>query len=275
MTDRLSLCVLGSSSAGNATLVWNSESALLVDCGFGPVYIERQMRLLGLRLSDLTGVLITHTHGDHVNGRSVQRLMKANVPLYCPTDLALPLQGIYPAVADAGHAGLLRLLAEPEAEVGSFLVRPFPVPHDSPGGCFGYSLFDGVNGRTRKVSIATDLAYPSRGLAGHFANSDALVIESNHDTEMLENSGRPIWLKRRIREVGHLSNDQCAEFLVQVIDHSHRLPETMVLAHLSQECNTGRIAMECAFDAVRRFGSEERSLVKSSRDAATRRIEVG
>jgi phosphoribosyl 1,2-cyclic phosphodiesterase len=77
------------------------------------------------------------------------------------------------------------------------------------------------------------------------ANSDVIVIESNYDVQMLESSDRPEWLKRRIREDGHLSNDQCAESLLQIVDKSHTFPKSLALAHVSQECNTNALALAC------------------------------
>jgi phosphoribosyl 1,2-cyclic phosphodiesterase len=84
-----------------------------------------------------------------------------------------------------------------------------------------------------------------KSVVSHIANSDVIVIESNYDVDMLENSRRPVWLKRRIQEDGHLSNDQCAESLLQIIDQSQTLPQSIALAHISQECNTNALALEC------------------------------
>ena len=89
------------------------------------------------------------------------------------------------------------------------------------------------------------MAHTTRSVVGHIANSNVIVIESNYDVDMLENSRRPVWLKRRIQETGHLSNDQCAESLLQIIDQSKTLPKSIALAHISQECNTNALALEC------------------------------
>ena len=132
-----------------------------------------------------------------------------------------------------------------EVELSEFQIRAFEVPHDSDGGCFGYSVFYDMEGRTKKVSVTTDMAYPTKSAVGHIANSDVIVIESNYDVEMLEQSGRPVWLKRRIQEDGHLSNDQCGESLLQIVERSQSLPKSLALAHVSQECNTNALALEC------------------------------
>ena len=252
MSQELSLCVLGSSSAGNSTLVWNGRMSVLIDCGFGPSYIARQLHTLNLSLSGLTGVFITHTHGDHVNEWTVQKLIEARVPIYCPPQIELHLQGRYHAFASASHAGLLRPLMAAGLELEGFFVQSFEVPHDSPGGCFGYTIISDEGGRSKKISIATDMGFPTGSVLHHFADSDVMVIESNHDVEMLEHSGRPVWLKRRIREIGHLSNDECAEFTLNVLHGSKKLPQAILLAHISQQCNRNEIALRTTREAISR-----------------------
>jgi len=250
----IQLSVLGSSSAGNCTLIWNDRGALLVDCGFPPGYILKHLRAYGLSLADLRGVLITHTHGDHVRGPFVRRLIAARVPMYCPEDIALHLQGIYQSMTQAAHRGLLRPFRDGVLELDPFQIRSFPVPHDSPGGCFGYSIFADSGGGEKKITFATDLAHADKLLVSHFADSDIVVIESNHDVRMLEESGRPIWLKRRIREHAHLSNEKCAEFVIRVVEKSQRLPGSIMLAHISQECNTRKLALECTGEVLEKRG---------------------
>ena len=207
----LTVTVLGSSSAGNSTLIRNGATALLVDCGFTPKYIDRQLAHHGLTVADLSGVLITHTHSDHVNEWFVRQAIKHRVPIYCPPDIELHLQANHDVLIQASHARLLNPINDDHVEIADCLVTAFPVPHDSPGGCFGYSIQLKANGTMRKVTVATDIAFPTRKAIEALADSDIIVIESNHDIDMLENSRRPIWLKNRIRERGHLSNSQCAE----------------------------------------------------------------
>lgn len=250
----LSVCVLGSSSAGNATLVRYGRTAFLIDCGFSPAYITTQLALAGLALEDLTGVLITHTHGDHVNEWFVKKALGGRIPFFCPQDIELHLQTTYRTLAEASHLGLLKPIINDCLETEDFLVRSFPVPHDSPGGCFGYNMFFASGGELRKVSVVTDIAFPTTTAAAHCADSDILVMESNHDPDMLESSGRPYWLKKRIRETGHLSNAQCSEALVRIFDRSKKLPANIFLAHVSQECNTNAIAAKCAGETLTRLG---------------------
>ena len=250
MNNSLSTCVLGSSSGGNATLIWNSGTAILVDCGFSPLYITSELRKFGLELQDLDGIFITHIHSDHVNEWTVKKLVDKYVPIFCPPQIETHLKNKYAGLARASRQNLLKPINKSETELGEFLVQSFEVPHDSEGGCFGYNIFFGSDGKTKKVSVSTDLAHPTQSAVNSMANSDVIVIESNYDVEMLEKSGRPVWLKRRIREDGHLSNDQCSEALLQIIDSSKSLPQSLVLAHISQECNTNALACQCTERAL-------------------------
>jgi len=274
LNNSLSTCILGSSSAGNSTLIWNSGTAILIDCGFSSAYITSQLRRLGLRISDLKGVFITHVHGDHIHESTVRRLIGERVPIFCPPQIEPHLQKKYSALARASHQGLLKPIKKSEIELSSFLIRTFEVPHDSDGGCFGYSTFYDAEGRTKKVSVTTDMAYPTKSVVGHIANSDVIVIESNYDLEMLENSSRPVWLKHRIREEGHLSNDQCGESLLQIIDQSQTLPKSLALAHVSQECNTNELAVECTEAALESQGIKGISVFETHPNRPGRTITI-
>lgn len=248
--NRLRVQVLGSSSAGNCTLVWDDDDAVLIDCGFGPRYVQRGLRAVGLDISCVSALIVTHVHGDHVHDLTANALADAGVPIVCPDAIRRPLVRGYPSIDRAAKAGLLRSLRSGEASVGTFDVEAFLVPHDSPGGCFGYSIYKSLH----KVTLATDLGFPEVSLVDRFRDSDIVVIESNHDPYMLENSGRPEWLKKRIRERGHLSNEQCAAFVSEVMQKSRTLPSAVVLAHISQQCNTNPLAVGATSAALANVG---------------------
>jgi phosphoribosyl 1,2-cyclic phosphodiesterase len=171
--------------------------------------------------------------------------VKDQVPMYCPPAIEPFLKKKYGVLAIASRQGFLRTIKKSEIGLNEFCVRHFEVPHDSDGGCFGYNVFFDGGGKTRKVSISTDIARPTKSVVNQMVDSDAIVLESNYDPQMLEESGRPTWLKRRITENGHLSNDQCGESIAQILDQSKTFPECIALAHVSRECNTNTLAREC------------------------------
>jgi phosphoribosyl 1,2-cyclic phosphodiesterase len=245
MTQKTNVCVLASTSAGNCTAIWNNRISLLVDCGTTVSYTESALAVLGLSLKKLSGVFITHSHGDHVNQFTINRLVEHNIPVITHEKIAKVLKKKFPHLHDKKSA--MHPFTKGTIACDGFSFVPFPVPHDSNGGCFGYSFFmehkDGPGGH--KITIATDLGSAGPELVAHFADSDIIVIESNHDVTMLKESPRPQWLKDRIIQTGHLSNDECGAFINRVLAASKNLPVAIVLAHISQECNTNTTATGC------------------------------
>ena len=171
----------------------------------------------------------------------LKRLIKEKVPIFCHHRIREDLIEKHEVMEKAGNLGLLQTFTGDEFKSGPFMVQSFEVSHDSPGGCFGFNIFKKVKSGMKKVTIATDLGCSQDGLIKRLTDSDAIIIESNHDMEMLENSDRPQWLKQRIRKV-HLSNDQCAGYLAEAMNASKKRPKAIILAHISQDCNTNSLA---------------------------------
>ena len=227
---------MASTSAGNCTAIWNENVSILVDCGTRVTYTEEALARLGLSIQDLTAVFITHCHGDHVNQYTIKRLVESKIPIYCNSLVAKELKKIHPVLAEKNSS--LVAYTKDNGKCIGFTYNAFNVPHDSKGGCFGYSFFLENDSGNHKVSIATDIGFVEPGHIDQFANSKIIVIESNHDVTMLAESKRPQWLKDRIVKTGHLSNDQSCAFIQNVLSASQSLPSAIVLAHISQECNT-------------------------------------
>lgn len=244
MSSPLLLQVFGSTSSGNATLVSDGTSSLLVDCGLGLRYTKKCLEKQGLDFGRLAGVLITHGHSDHLNGYVLKKLLENRVPLFCHSDLSRELWHSNAQFAEAMKQGLVTRFKEDRFRVGDFDVDPFAVPHDARGGTHGYRINAHATDKSTRVVVSTDIGH-SDGLLGYFTDADAIVIESNHNREMLKNSGRPVWLQQRIRR-SHLSNSECSKFLSEAIASSQRPPRAVVLAHVSQECNTNELARERA-----------------------------
>jgi phosphoribosyl 1,2-cyclic phosphodiesterase len=260
------VCVLGSSSAGNCTVLWEEHRALLIDCGFSQRYISRHLRPLGLSLREVVGVVLTHAHSDHVHPQTLVSFLALRIPFYAPPTILQVLAEQYRDVRKVQGTPLLRPIYPGSTEVGPFAVDSFPVPHDAPGGCFAYTVqLDTLAGNV-KATVATDLGYVPDGLAAHCANSHVLVVESNHDPVMLAASHRPDWLKDRIRNIGHLSNEQSGQFVRDILTASAFLPEAVMLAHVSKECNTNARAVESMSLALRDHGAELVRVVETFRN---------
>jgi len=240
----------------------------MVDCGFPSSYIIDSLDKMAMNISFISGVLITHSHSDHVNKAMMKLFNRHNIPVYCHHNVRHDIADRFITRGHGHNHGLLRAFGDEEIKTGSFTFSGFEVPHDSAGGCYGYNIYKTLASGIKKVTISTDMGFPHNGLTDRFIDSSVIVIESNHDIEMLENSGRPDILKQRIREIGHLSNDECADFLAHVLNKSERLPEAIVLAHISQQCNTDKLAFDSVSVMLQRQGYDKIKILLSHKAMA-------
>ncbi len=228
---------LGSGSRGNATVVRKNGTCLLVDCGFNTLQVRRRLGRLGLDLDDLTAILVTHEHGDHIRG-VVTLARKTGVPVWMTPGTAAAF-GKSSEVPD-----LRRLNCHRPFAIGDIEVQPYPVPHDAREPC-QFVFSDGA----RRLGLLTDTGSPTPHIDSLLDGCDALMIESNHDETLLANSAYPASVRARIGgRYGHLSNRQSAALLTR-IDCS-RL-QHLVAAHLSERNNTEsrvRHALSSALD---------------------------
>jgi phosphoribosyl 1,2-cyclic phosphodiesterase len=217
---------LGSGSRGNALVVEAGGTRILLDCGFGPRNFAARLARLALVPDDLDAILVTHEHADHVGGvAACARRHETEVFLTYGTLGAANLDGVALRVIDS-HARFA---------IGDIEVRPFPVPHDAREPA--QFVFSDGNGC---LGVLTDAGCVTPHMVEMLSGCDALVLECNHDTDMLAGGRYPPHLKRRIAgRFGHLDNAAAAELLMQ-LDRS-RLRH-VVAAHLSQENNTPVLA---------------------------------
>jgi phosphoribosyl 1,2-cyclic phosphodiesterase len=227
--------MLGSGSGGNGALVQSGDTTVLVDCGFMLRDAESRIRRLGLAPHAVSAVLVTHEHHDHIGG--VARFArKHRLPVWL-TD------GTRGGWRDGPVPRNHRVVAGEAFEVGAIRVEPFAVPHDAREPCH-YVLGDGAF----RVGLLSDAGAATDAMRAALSGCDALLLEFNHDADMLENGPYQPPLKRRIAgPLGHLSNAQAAE-LVGAIDTS-RLRH-LVLTHLSETNNTPDLALAAARGAL-------------------------
>lgn len=231
--------ILASSSKGNASVISGGSSHLMVDTGISALRIRRGLQECGLGVADLSGIFFTHEHADHINGLGVLAKQRP-LPLYCTRYTGQDLRGIAP--------NAVFTYVEPGAttQVGDFRVTAFSVSHDATDPV-GY-LFECQGS---KLGYITDTGRIMRGMDTLLAGVDALYLESNYDPDMLRQSGRPCCLIERIASNwGHLSNAQAGDFVRQI---AHPGLKHIVLGHLSQDCNTPKIAraaMQKTLDAI-------------------------
>jgi len=218
---------LGSGSKGNATLVQAGDTLVMVDCGFSLRETTRRMARLGVEPGQLDAVLVTHEHSDHCAG--VARLSRNHgVPVYLSHGTAASGR------CDGSHE-LRRFNSGACFEVGELAVQAVSVPHDAAEPC-QYRL--GWGGRS--LGLLTDLGCITPHVLDHYSECHSLLLEFNHDSQMLQAGAYPPALKRRVGgDWGHLNNGQAAQFLSQIDAASLR---HLVVAHISENNNSRELA---------------------------------
>jgi phosphoribosyl 1,2-cyclic phosphodiesterase len=225
----LAIGALGSGSGGNCFYVAAGGQVVLVDAGFSGLEIARRLRLAGLDPLAVAGIFLTHEHGDHVHGAATfGRRHKVVVHATRGTERQVP--------SIRRHSVRVRHVApEVELVLGPFQVTPFSIPHDAtdPVGSL-------VEAEGCRIAVTTDLGHVSSGVARAWASADVLVVESNHDVDMLRLGPYPPRLKDRVcSPAGHLSNEALAGFLAV---HRKRMRH-LLLAHLSKVNNDPSLAL--------------------------------
>ena len=234
---------LGSGSSGNATLVETQSGAhttrLLIDCGIRLRDLEARLIEAGTCAEDLNAIFITHEHGDHI-GCARSFVKRYAIPLWMS-------QGTWLAVSDetwAPHQHLLNVARDGcTIEIGDLQALPFTVPHDAREP-LQLRCTDGQ----RHLGIATDLGHPSSHVAASLQGCHALLLEANHDPEMLQASSYPSFLKQRVAGPwGHLANHAAAKLLANV---KHDQLSYVLAAHLSERNNTSELARASLSEAL-------------------------
>ncbi len=224
------VCLLASGSKGNSLFIEAGDTRLLVDAGLSARELTKRLSAIGVAAGDLNGIMITHEHTDHIRGAGA--LARKN---------GIPVLISYPTSRQtAEHFRATRLIEFESGcsfEFRDFLVDPFPITHDTadPVGVV-------IESREGRIGSATDLGIATRLVMDKLKGCRALVLESNHDEEMLANGPYPWHLKQRIRSRhGHLSNRESAGLLEEII---HPDLEVLFLAHLSEVNNLPEAARE-------------------------------
>ncbi len=240
---------LASGSNGNAILIQTESSAILVDAGISCRKITQRLASCGLCVEDLAGILITHEHSDHICGLST--LVKHHtVSLYASNGTCAAIAEKYPCTRDS----LLAFPAGSYFHLGPFTVTSFSTPHDALDPV-GYLISDGH----KRVAIMTDLGAIPDHIATLVTGAELVMLESNHDLDMLRNGPYPYPLQARILgQFGHLCNEAAADFAVHLAKHGTR---TLILAHLSRENNTPELARFAVEKMLNRYDLHPRLAV--------------
>ena len=236
----MNFCVLASGSSGNSIFISDGDTHVLVDAGISCKQICDRLQNIGVDPCSISALCVTHDHDDHTKGIPVM-VKKLSVPVYS---------------TDGTCATVSRKLKMPETDwnifpsgcdftIGSLSFHAFSTSHDAtePVG------FTVKGGDGKRLGIATDLGVATELVVQYLNECDAIILESNYDLQMTRNSGRPWVLQERVTgRKGHLSNEQACEVLDAILPGR---ASTIVLAHISAECNDQRLAFDKAMSRLR------------------------
>ncbi len=233
--------VLGSGSRGNAVFIESGKTGILIDAGFSGKEIASRLQSIGRELGNIKALCLTHEHDDHICGAGIVS-RKCRIPICANV-----------GTFRAGEKKMGDLFARKEFETGDLLeiddlmVRSFRISHDT-ADPVGFVVSDGKS----SVGFCTDTGKVSHLIAQRLSSCNALIIEFNHNLEMLKNGPYPLPLQQRVRSnVGHLSNEDAAAFLADLIGSQLHI---VILAHLSETNNTPLLAREAARLRVQQWG---------------------
>jgi len=228
-------CNIASGSSGNCTYIGDENTHLCVDAGISGKRIEEGLNELGLSASDMSGILITHEHTDHINGLGVIS-KRYHIPIYATGGTIGAIKGMqrFSSIEDE----LFHVIeADKEFNIGDFKIRPVKISHDA-AEPVGFRF----DNKGRSCGIMTDLGKYDDYIVESMKGCNTIMLEANHDVNMLQVGPYPYMLKKRIlSDKGHLSNDSCGRLLCELL--CDKL-ENIILGHLSQENNLAELAYE-------------------------------
>lgn len=229
------LCSIASGSSGNCIYVGSEQTHLLVDTGISKKKIDESLSELGVKGEELSGILITHEHSDHIQGLGVFS-RKYGIPIYATKGT---IEGIkdYKGLGKMPEGLYHEVAVDQKFSIGDLEIKPFSISHDAkePSG-FRIENCD------KSVAVATDLGVYDDYIVNNLKNLDAILLEANHDVHMLEVGPYPYYLKQRVLgNRGHLSNELTGRLLCNIL---HDKLKYIVLGHLSKENNYEELARE-------------------------------
>jgi phosphoribosyl 1,2-cyclic phosphodiesterase len=246
----LRVSILASGSSGNITLLETPRTRLLVDAGLGKRETLARLAAVGVDLHRFDGIVISHEHTDHCNGLP-QLLGLWKTPLYVTQPTLEALHRTLPDTLGKRLCGVETIYAGQHFTVGDIEVHAISIPHDA-ADPVGFTFR--TNGT--KVALVTDLGYLPELVKVHLRESDCLVLESNHDLDMLKVGPYPWVVKQRVlSRTGHLSNHAVSEYLSDPDGFDARA-RYLVLAHLSEQNNNPDLARISAEEALNRRPAE-------------------
>lgn len=228
-------CSIASGSNGNSIYIGTESTNILIDAGMSGIKIEKGLKEINVEPSNIDGIFITHEHSDHILSAGILS-RRYNIPIFASSKTWGVMEK-FNKLGKIKECNKKYVYKEEKCVLNDICIHPFEIPHDAVEP-MGYSVFAG----NYKISIATDIGHVTDIIKQNIYDSDVLLIESNHDIEMLKNGSYPYKLKQRVLgDMGHLSNATTGSLLTEIM--SSKLKH-IYLGHLSGENNRPMLALE-------------------------------
>lgn len=265
----MDFCSIASGSSGNCIFVGTDETSVLIDTGISGKKIVAGLASIDRKPEDLDAIFVTHEHSDHIRGLGVMA-RKYGIPVYSTAGTKAAMLG-QKMLGKVDESLFYEIRADEEFCIRDLRVEPFCVSHDA-AEPVAYRFSHGE----KSVAIATDLGYYDDYIIDHLKDLDAVLIESNHDINMLQVGSYPYYLKQRILgRRGHLSNENAGRLLGEILNDKMK---AVMLGHLSKENNYEALAMAtvCAEITMGEnpFKAEDFQIQIAGRDEPSRLIAV-
>lgn len=235
LEEQMKLCSIASGSSGNCTFVGNDQTKLLIDAGISGKKIEEGLKNIQIMPEELQGILITHEHSDHIQGLGVLA-RRYNIPIYGTVETIHALLKIK-NIGRIPEEQIRYVYPDKSFYINDIKIEPFSTSHDASNPvCYTFES------KGHKVGMATDLGTYDDYIISKLEGSELLLLEANHDVNMLLVGAYPYYLKQRIvGDLGHLSNETSAKLICRLV---HDKLKHIVLAHLSKDNNYEDLAYE-------------------------------
>lgn len=239
----MEFCSIYSGSSGNCLYVASESTKILIDSGLTGKKIQAGLKEIGVNPEDIDAMVITHEHDDHVKSAGILS-RRFNIPIYANTKTWGAMANALGKISEEN----IKVFEGYDAfEIGDILVKPFEIPHDAACPC-GYSFMNGGN----KISVATDIGYVTEEIKKNIMDSDLILLEANHDVEMLKVGPYPYPLKRRVlSNLGHLSNEDAGKAIVEILNGKTK---KIILGHLSNTNNYPALALRTVISVLQMNG---------------------
>ena len=240
----MKFCSLYSGSSGNSIFVSSEKSKILIDAGLPGKKIDEALKSIGEKPEELNGIFITHEHSDHIKGVGVLS-RKYDIPIYANDRTWLAMEG---SIGKIKEHNIKIMDRRSVVDIEDMSIKSFVIPHDA-AAAVGYSVVS----NDKKISVATDFGTFTEEIYSNIKDSEVILLESNHDINMLKFGPYPYNLKRRIlSEVGHLSNDDCGKAIVDIAKNG--VAKRIILGHLSNTNNHPDLAFQTVLSVIQEKG---------------------